>query len=201
MLGGGRPAPVPALGGSATVPAMGEASSPGALEFRAARDVDVDAVTELVAHAYRGERSWRGWTTEADLLDGQRTDADAVRALLRSPDHEVLCAFRDGTLVGCCDVSRHAAGGHLAMFAVAPEEQGTGVGTALLSLAERTASGWGCRTMRMLVISLRSELVALYERRGYEATGATEPFPYGDERFGLPLRDDLEFVELRRTIA
>ena len=43
----------------------------------------------------------------------------------------------------------------------------------------------GCTTSRMTVISVRSELIAYYERRGYHLTGATEAFP-NDPRYGIP---------------
>ena len=54
--------------------------------------------------------------------------------------------------------------------------------------------------MQMTVISLRHSLIAWYERRGYRRTGASEPFPYGDERVGVPLRDDLHFVVLEKFL-
>jgi hypothetical protein len=53
----------------------------------------------------------------------------------------------------------------------------------------------------MTVIHLRDTLIAWYERRGYRRTGETEPFPYGDERFGIPRRDDLYFVVLEKALA
>ena len=34
-----------------------------------------------------------GWTTEADLLDGQRTDAAAVRSIIDADDRFVLLAI------------------------------------------------------------------------------------------------------------
>ena len=51
------------------------------LEFRCATLADVDTIVTLVESAYRGESSKAGWTTEADLLDGQRTDRDTVQRL------------------------------------------------------------------------------------------------------------------------
>jgi hypothetical protein len=55
--------------------------------------------------------------------------------------------------------------------------------------------------MQMTVISVRNDLIAWYERRGYRRTGRTSPFPYGDERFGIPLRDDLQFELLVKPLV
>ena len=88
------------------------------------------------------------------------------------------------------------------MFAVDPGEQGSGLGKQVLAEAERIArDGWHCRAMRMTVIVQREELIAWYERRGYRRTGEYQPFPYGDERFGIPRRDDLRFEVLRKELA
>jgi hypothetical protein len=53
----------------------------------------------------------------------------------------------------------------------------------------------------MTVIAQRVELIAWYERRGYSRTGETRPFPYGEERFGRPRRDDLHFVVLAKSLC
>jgi hypothetical protein len=37
-------------------------------------------------------------------------------------------------------------------------------------------------------------------RRGYARTGELLPFPYGNDRFGLPLRDDLQFEALEKEL-
>jgi GNAT superfamily N-acetyltransferase len=101
-------------------------------------------------------------------------------------------------LLGCCHIQRSAEGSeaYFGMFAVRPHLQGRGVGRAVIGEARRLAGEWGCTTLRMTVIRQRVELIDWYRRLGFEPTGATEPFPYGDERFGLPRRDDLEFVVL-----
>jgi len=165
--------------------------------FRLAGDDDVEAVVALVESAYRGEASRDGWTTEADLLAGQRTDAREVAAVLDRPGSVLLLAEANGRLAGCCHLERRPErAAHFGMFAVDPKSQGSGVGSALLREAKRMASSWGCRKMRMTVIRQREDLIAWYRRRGFEPTGESEPFPYGDERFGIPLRPDLEFVVL-----
>ncbi len=170
--------------------------------FRSAAPGDVDAVVALVESAYRGESSKLGWTTEAHLLDGQRTDEQAVRDIIGSDDALVLLAVDDDTaaIVGCCQLERRPEGAaYFGMFAVSPHLQGGGAGKRLLAEAERLAADeWGCARMEMTVIAQREELIAWYVRRGYREVGERRPFPYGDERFGLPRRPDLEFTVLRK---
>jgi ribosomal protein S18 acetylase RimI-like enzyme len=170
--------------------------------FRPATTADVPAIVALVESAYRGDSGRRGWTTESDLLDGQRTDAAGVAALLDQPHGMVLLAERDGVLLASCHIERHGDSGYFGMFAVDPAQQGGGLGKAVLAEAERIArESWECRAMHMTVIVQRAELIAWYERRGYRRTGEYQPFPYGDERFGIPRRDDLRFEVLRKEFA
>lgn len=174
------------------------------LSFRHATMTDVPAVVRLVESAYRGDASRAGWTTEADLLDGQRTDAAAVAQMLRAPGSVVLLAEEDsGQLVGCCRLERRpGAEAYFGMFSVRPVRQGEGVGGQVLAEAERIArEEWVATTMVMTVIAQRAELIAWYERRGYRATGETEPFPYGNERYGIPRRPDLFFTVLAKPLA
>ncbi|HVU61011.1 MAG TPA: GNAT family N-acetyltransferase [Mycobacteriales bacterium] len=175
--------------------------------YRTATAADVEAIVALVESAYRGEASRAGWTTEADLLDGQRTDADTVAATIAASDRRVLLAFEAEALeaealVGCCELRRlPQATAYFGMFAVVPTLQGGGVGGELLTEAESVVRReWQATRMEMTVIAQREDLIAWYERRGYRRTGATEPFPYGDERFGLPRRDDLFFERLAKPL-
>ena len=176
-------------------------SKPESLTYRAASAGDARAIVALVQSAYRGEASRAGWTTEADLLDGQRTDADAVAALIGAPASRILLCERGGAVLVTAHLERHAATCHLGMFAVRPGRQGSGLGRAMLAEAERIARDeWACREMQMTVITLRTELIAWYERRGYRRTGVFRPFPYGDARFGLPKRDDLRLEVLCKPL-
>lgn len=173
-----------------------------ALSFRSARQDDLEALVSLVESAYRGEVSRAGWTTEADLLDGRRTDAEEVGALIAGNASRIVIAERDGALVGCVALKDEGDGAYLGMLSVRPSLQTAGVGRALVAEAERIAKDELARPwMRMTVIAQRDELIAWYERRGYARTGEREPFPYGDARFGLPRRADLEFVVLRKSLA
>ena len=172
------------------------------LHYRRADTRDVAAIVALVESAYRGDVSRQGWTTEADLLDGQRTDPEGVRALIEAPDSRIVLAGNEAGLLASAHLERHGDWAYFGMFAVRPDLQGGGIGNEVLTGCERIARHeWGCREMRMTVISARPELIAWYERRGYRATGETRPFPYGDPRFGLPKRDDLEFIVLAKPLV
>ena len=175
---------------------------PAALHFRPATRADRDAIIALVTSAYRGDASRAGWTTEADLLDGQRVDAAMVSDLLARPGTVVRTARRDGRLVACCELEHRAdlAQAYFGMFAVDPHLQGGGIGSQVLDDAEALAAQHGAREIVMTVIEQRHDLIAWYERRGYRRTGETAPFPYGDERFGRPKRPDLQFVVLAKPL-
>lgn len=169
--------------------------------FRNATPADIDALVALVTSAYRGDSSRAGWTTEADLLDGNRIDPEVLRADLERPRSRVLLAEADSGLQACAHVADEDGAGYFGMFAVHPGLQGGGLGKQLLAECERIARDeWQLPVMRMTVIDVRAELIAFYERRGYRRTGEFKPFPYGDTRFGQPKRDDLRFEVLEKPL-
>lgn len=175
------------------------ATSP--LAFRAATAADVAAIVALTESAYRGDASRAGWTTEADLLDGQRIDATAVRECIERPHSRVVLAERDGELIASAHVAVEDGAGYFGMFSVRPTAQGGGIGKQLIAETERIARDeWQQHAMRMTVIDVRDELIAFYQRRGYRRTGIVKPFPYGDERFGIPKRSDLRFEVLEKIL-
>jgi len=169
--------------------------------FRDAVEADIPALVALVTSAYRGDASRAGWTTEADLLDGNRIDPEVLRGDIVRHDSRVLLAERDGILLGCAHLSIEDGAGYFGMFSIRPDLQGAGIGKLLLAEAERLArEEWKLPAMRMTVIDVREELIAFYERRGYRRTGIKKPFPATDPRFGIPKRDDLRFELLEKNL-
>lgn len=171
--------------------------------IRDAMTADIPALHRLIESAYRGEASRAGWTTEADLLGGQRTDPDDLAGILADPAQAMLTAWRGEELVGCVLIANRGEGtGYFGMLSVSPTLQGGGMGRRLVEAAHQAlAERFGAHRVRISVFPQRETLIAWYRRLGYEPTGGTLPFPYGDPRLGLPLRDDLHFVVMERALA
>jgi ribosomal protein S18 acetylase RimI-like enzyme len=161
---------------------------------------DAAALTRLINSAYRGDVSKQGWTTEADLLDGIRTDEAAIVDLIKKPNAALLkVEAADGSLQACVYLEQQGMQLYLGMLTVAPQLQNSGIGKQLLQAADVYAKEHGCTAVVMSVISVRRELLQWYERRGYIQTGATKPFPNGDVRFGIP-KQPLEFIILEKAL-
>ncbi|OYX29450.1 MAG: GNAT family N-acetyltransferase [Caulobacterales bacterium 32-69-10] len=167
-------------------------------------DSDLPAVAALVNAAYRGDTSRQGWTTESDYLDGQRTDVKTLSRDLASRPGARILVLRDtptGALLGSVWIEPAGEDAwYLGMLTVRPDLQDRRLGRGLLAAVEDLAREAGVTRLRMTVINIRDTLIAWYERRGFAPTGERLPFPYGDDRFGIPRRDDLEFVVLEKTL-
>jgi ribosomal protein S18 acetylase RimI-like enzyme len=175
----------------------------GDISFRRATAADADAIAALVNSAYRGESSRAGWTTEADLLGGQRTDAGEITRLLGMAGSVILLCLAGGEIIGSVHLERvDAATAYLGMLVIRPVLQGGGLGSRLMREAEDYAGKqWGAVSMQMQVITLRDELIAYYQRRGYRRTGEMRPFPAGDPKFGLPRVAGLQFEVLEKPLS
>jgi ribosomal protein S18 acetylase RimI-like enzyme len=172
------------------------------LTTRPATTADAPVLVALVNSAYRGDSSKAGWTTEADLLDGQRIDVETLTETIATPGNVILLHLQDHAPVACVHLERTGEYCYVQMLTVRPTAQGSGLGRQLLEAAERWAiEHWSSRAMHMTVIRQRIELIAWYERHGYSRTGERKPFPYGDERFGVPRRGDLEFEVLCKPLS
>jgi ribosomal protein S18 acetylase RimI-like enzyme len=168
-------------------------------------EADYPAIIRLVNVAYRGtEGAATSWNVENGVLEGQRIDDSLLREELAGKPEGHLLTYREepgGELLGTVWLEPCAEGKwYLGMLAVRPDLQMRRLGSGLLAAAEDFAREHGARRIRMTVLHVRDVLIAWYERRGYVLNGETEPFPYGDERYGTPLRDDLYFVVLEKDM-
>jgi ribosomal protein S18 acetylase RimI-like enzyme len=176
-----------------------------AVQLAPATEADYPAIVDLANRAYRGTGPEASWNVE-NLIEGQRLDEAFLRDdLAAKPQaHLLLWRAEDGALLGSVwlePVESVAAGAwYLGLLAVDPRRQNQQLGRTLLAAAEDYARQRGATRIRMTVVQLRDTLIAWYQRRGYALTGETEPFPYGDDRFGRPLRDDLHFVVLEKSL-
>ncbi|MES2881494.1 MAG: GNAT family N-acetyltransferase [Bacteroidota bacterium] len=168
------------------------------LQFSFASSTDITSINVLVNSAYRGDSSKRGWTTEADLLDGIRTDEEGLKSMLAKPSSVIIQVREEKELVGCVYLEKQEAKMYLGMLTVAPNLQARGIGKALLQKAEEYALQQKCTSIIMTVITRRSELIAWYERHGYSDTGERKPFP-ADPGFGLQ-KIPLEFLVLEKPL-
>jgi len=172
--------------------------------FVLATTADIDELVRFVNGAYRGESADAGWASEGKLMAGQRTDSAMLAESLSTVGGTILL-MRDqaGTpLAGCVSLrpTDDPSTWYLSMLAIDPQRQAEGLGRLLLSEAEDRIKAQGASRVKITVIWLRQPLIEWYERRGYRRTGQTEPFPYGNQRFGVPLRNDLYFVEFLKTL-
>jgi DNA-binding MarR family transcriptional regulator/ribosomal protein S18 acetylase RimI-like enzyme len=181
------------------------AASSAAAELVPAKDADIPGIVALMNLAYRGSGSSSGWSTEAGYITGDRTTEALLRADVAGKPHASLLTWRDrrdGTLQGC--VWLEPLGGttwYLGSLAVDPRRQNGGLGHSLLRSAEQWLRERGAERVRISVVNVRGALIAWYERRDYHLTGETAPFPYGDDRFGTPQRDDLSFIILEKALT
>lgn len=161
---------------------------------------DIPQLVQLVNSAYRGESSKLGWTTEADLLEGIRTDEESLKELMNK-EGSVLLKYVDGQhITGCVNLQKQGGQIYLGMLTVAPHMQAKGIGKQLLFASEKYASENNCTSIIMTVITVRNELIQWYQRHGYQLTGERKPFPMSDPRFGLP-KQTLEFFVLKKDLS
>jgi ribosomal protein S18 acetylase RimI-like enzyme len=169
-------------------------------EFTIATLADIDKLIPLVNSAYRGEASKKGWTTEANIIQGEsRVDAESLQTMINDANAVILTYRNENEILGCVYLQKQKTDLYLGMLSVKPDIQGGGIGKKLLQAAEDHARRKGCNSIVMTVISLRSELIAWYERNGYQDTGERKPFP-DDEKFGKPVQP-LTFVVLKKQIV
>jgi ribosomal protein S18 acetylase RimI-like enzyme len=166
-------------------------------------EADYPAIIDLANLAYRGTGPSASWNIE-NFIEGQRLNDSLLREDLAAKPDAHLLTYRDasdGPLLGTVWLDPGKDGiWYLGLLTIHPEQQKRRLGRTLLAAAEEFARAHGARRIQMTVVNVRDILIAWYERRGYTLTGEMRPFPYGDDRFGRPTRDDLYFVVLQKDI-
>ena len=171
------------------------------LEFRKAMLQEAEFISVLVNSGYRGETSKKGWTTEADLLDGTRTNRADIENMIGQPGSMVLLCIEGADVIGTAHLELQGDECQLGMLVVKPGLQDRGIGKKLMQAAEDMArETWGVHRITMAVISIRHELIAYYERRGYRRTGRTKPF-VSDDTHGYPRNSrPIEFEVMEKQL-
>ena len=160
---------------------------------------DIPSINKLVNSAYRGDSSRKGWTTEADLLDGTRTDENAIKEFFSEAGSTILKFIDRGKIIGCVRLLKHGSQLYLGMFAVEPTSQNRGIGKKILIAAEEEARKQNCRSIDMTVISERKELIDWYKRNGYIEVGEKKPMVFDNPSGGIP-KKDLYFITLEKFL-
>lgn len=149
------------------------------LAIRPATIADLPALHGVIERAYRGDSARVGWTHEADLLSGTRTDIASLKAIVVDPVQVLLVLFENRVPLGCVNVAdRGGSVAYLGLLCIEPSRQGEHMGRRLIVAAETHArDAFHCATIEMTVIDKRRELIAYYERRGWQVTGEKRDFP------------------------
>lgn len=160
---------------------------------------DVPTLNKLINSAYRGETSKKGWTTEANILEGKRTTEDELIDIIKEEKNTILKYSKNNEIIGCVLLIEKENELYLGMLSVSPELQNSGIGKKLMHEAEIFALKLGLSKIVMTVISIRVELIAWYKRNGFVDTGAREPFPVS-EVFSQTTTEPLEFMVLEKSV-
>jgi GNAT superfamily N-acetyltransferase len=168
-------------------------------------EADYDEIIDLANLAYRGrEGATPSWNIEKGIVGGSRLDQALLHEELAAKPDGALLVYReeaDGPLLGTAWLNPERDGvWSMGLLTVRPELQNRQLGRKLLAAAEDYARARGATRTRIGVLHVRETLIAWYERRGYEPTGFTEPYPTDDPRFGTPLQKNLQFVIMEKQI-
>ena len=171
------------------------------LAFRMAHLEDAGEIADMVNRAYRPEAGQGGWTHDAHLLAGKRTSVPQVLDLLSQRDSEILLSIQFGAIVACVHLETLGEICHFSMLAVRPNLQGLGIGKYLLRQAEHhAAQTMGVTRVNLQVMSMRPELLAFYQRRGFALTGETEHFGLV-RNAGEPRVEGLVLMTMEKSVS
>jgi predicted N-acetyltransferase YhbS len=153
------------------------------MEIRVATAADIEQVLALVNLAFR---------VESFFVYGDRINLDQMRAMFQTGT--VLLAETSGQLVGSIYLELRGDRAYFGLLSVDPSQQRRGVGRRLARESERRAREAGCAFMDILIVSLRTELIPVYEKMGYIESG-TAPFPVN-----VPTKIPCQFLRMAKDL-
>lgn len=169
-------------------------------EIVKAEKEDIPEIVNLLNITYRSEESFKGWTSEAHLIQGPiRTDAALIEELMQQEGSMMLkCIDGQNRLIGCVHLRNDQGRLYLGMLSVLPNLQGGGIGKRFLKAADQQAKKMNCRSVYMQVVSGRKELTDWYIRHGFRFTGEKKDFDV-DAKYGVPSQK-LEFHYMEKLL-
>lgn len=173
------------------------------LNFRIATANDAPQIAKLIQISFRAEDNGIAWTgPEVELNRTFTITPEEVLSTINNPEAEFLIATTDNsTLVGVmAAIKRSNELARLAMLAVDPSYQRTGLGRRVLANAEEYAqTNWVIKKTGLNALNNRGLLIEWYERQGYVRTGEKTPFPVKAFR-DIELPEGLHFVEMEKSL-
>ena len=159
-------------------------AQPIQLSIRSATTADAPQITAVINAAFR--------IAEGFFIDGNRiTQAEVEESLTKGA---FLLAETDGRLNGCVYVEMRGERSYLGLLSVDPTSQQSGLGSRLMTEAERYCRERGSHSMDILIVSLREDLPAFYRKRGYVENGTT-PFPAD-----VPTKVHCHFINMSKSL-
>ena len=172
------------------------------LKFVVCQKDDIQVVVEIINQVYRSEKKSKSWTTEAHLLGGKRVENESFEKLLKEENSKIYLAKFQDKIIGNIQAKLKNDDIYIGLFAVQPDFQSSGIGKKLLEYAENNSSNIynKANKFKMLVISIRTDLIEFYKRRGYKVTNSFLEFPKS-ELWNIKTNEELKFVVLEKYIS
>ncbi|OUY06350.1 GNAT family N-acetyltransferase [Acinetobacter populi] len=160
----------------------------------------IESIVALVNQAYRPEDAALSWTNEANWVDGDRTSFQQVQSLFKV-DSFILLMFDQKILIACVHIEQHQDHAYIGMLSTHIDYQNQGVGKIMLAAAEQfIRENLSVQYIEMSVLSTRQELIAFYQRRGYQLDGQVQAYPT-DAGVGIPRVDNLQVLTMCKNLV
>src|ERR1700681_167457 len=154
------------------------------ISIRNAKDSDVEAIVGLINNAF---------LVELFFIERDRTNPEMVRSLMEKG--KFLLAEDGPSLAGCVYVELRGARGYLGMLSVDPARQNMGLGRQLMAAAEDYFRDAGCTFSDLMIVNVRTELLAMYRGFGYVETGTAAY----ENRF--PTKIPVHFIAMSKPLV